>query len=182
MKNCVSCGVSIADGASFCASCGTSTTATAPAGGAATSVAVRQAAAQAQSAVMSLGQEKITALAGGMLGALGVFLPYYAIPPDSMLGEVTGLSPSLMGQGGIGLLILALAIVLGAVPFLIAQNRLANAVGFALATFVIGVIIGGRSLGFFGQQAPVDFGAGFYLGLLGFAVLAYGYGRKAIAS
>ena len=181
MTNCSSCGASMADGASFCASCGTSVSGAAAAGGAATSVAVRQAAAQAQSAVMNLGQEKIIALVGGLLGVLGAFLPFYAIPTDSMLGA-TDINPSLMGQGGIGLLVLALAIVLGALPFVIAQNRLVTAIGFALATFVIGVIIGGRALAFFGQQVPVDFGAGFYLGLLGFAVLAYGYGRKAIAS
>src|SRR5215467_7753802 len=77
---------------------------------------VRQVAAQAQSAVMSLGAEKLTTLVGGIVGAIGTLLPFYSIPAE--VSDVTGSSPSMVGQGGIGWLVLLIAIALGALPLL----------------------------------------------------------------
>ena len=74
MSNCTSCGAALADGAAFCAACGKSTSASAPTQtirvAAPDPERVRQAAAQAQSAVMSLGAEKLTILVGGIVGAI----------------------------------------------------------------------------------------------------------------
>src|SRR5690348_12387370 len=104
MSNCTSCGAALADGAAFCAACGKSTSAPAPAQtirvAAPDPERVRQAAAQAQSAVMSLGAEKLTTLVGGIVGAIGTLLPFYSVPAE--MSDVTGGSPSMVGQGGVG--------------------------------------------------------------------------------
>ena len=141
--------------------------------------AMRQASAQAQTVVRTLGPEKVTGLVGGLLGVLGAVLPYYAIPSDSILGEATGVSSSLASEGIIGLLIIALAILLAAAPFMAMRSRMMSLVGFGLAVFVIGMLIGNRAISFMGQTIPVDLGAGYYLGILGFAILAFVHGRRA---
>jgi hypothetical protein len=132
---------------------------------------------------MSLGTEKITCIVGGVVGAIGALLPFYSIPTDSLLGEATGsaTSASLAGQGGIGLLVLALAVVLGGAPLLITLSRMVSLIGFGLAAVVLGLLIGDRTVSFLGQSIPVDFGIGYYLAFLGFAVLVYAYGRRANA-
>jgi hypothetical protein len=179
MSNCSSCGAALADGAAFCAACGKSTSATAsPVRIAAPDPErVRQAAAQAHSAVMSLGAEKLTALIGGIVGAIGTLLPFYSIPAE--ITDVTGGSPSMVGQGGVGWLALLIAVALGALPLVTTVTRMFAIAGFGLAMAVLGVLIGDRTISFMGQSVPIDFGVGFYFAVVGFLVLAYAYGRRA---
>lgn len=138
---------------------------------------VKQAAAQAQNAVMSLGAEKLTTLVGGIVGAIGTLLPFFSLPAE--VSDITGSSPSMVGQGGVGWLVLLLAIALGGLPLLTTVTRLSAVVGFGLAMAVLGILIGDRTMSFFGQSVPIDFGAGFYFTVVGFLVLAYAYGRRA---
>ena len=183
MSTCSACGAALVEGAAFCPACGKSTSAQGQTAGSSVDTArVRQAAVQAHSAVMSLGTEKLTYVAGGLLGAIGALLPFYSIPSDSMLGDVTGGSPSLVGQGGVGMLVLALAIVLGGAPLLMTLTRVMSLAGFGLAAAVIGLLIGHRTMSFMGQTMPLDFGVGYYLVFLGFAVLVYAYCKRSNAS
>lgn len=179
MSNCTSCGAALAEGAAFCPSCGKSTAASAQPVrvSAPDPERMRQAAAQAHTAVMSLGAEKLTTLVGGIVGAIGTLLPFYSIPAE--MSDVTGGSPSMVGQGGIGWLALLIAVALGALPLLTTVTRMTAIVGFGLAMGVLGVLVGDRTISFMGQSIPIDFGAGFYFAVVGFLVLAYAYGRRA---
>lgn len=136
----------------------------------------RQAVTQASSAVMSLGAEKLTSLVGGIVGAIGALLPFYSMPAE--VSDITGTSPSMVGQGGIGWLVFLLAIVLGGLPLLMKPTRLFAIAGFGLSTAALGLLIGDRTISFLGQSIPIDFGAGFYFMIVGFLVLAYAYGRR----
>lgn len=179
MSNCTSCGAALAEGAAFCAACGRSTSAAAQPVriSAPDPERVRQAAAQAQSAVMSLGAEKLTALVGAIVGAIGTLLPFYSIPSE--MSDVTGGSPSMVGQSGVGWLALLIAIALGALPMLTTVTRVFAIAGFGLAMGVLGILVGDRTISFMGQSIPIDFGIGFYFSVVGFLVLAYAYGRRA---
>jgi hypothetical protein len=170
MSNCTSCGAALADGTAFCAACGKSTTSSS-----APAQPIRV--AQVQSAVMSLGAEKLTTLIGGIVGAIGTLLPFYSVPAE--MSDVTGGSPSMVGQGGVGWLALLIAVGLGALPLLTTVTRMLAIAGFGLAMAVLGILIGDRTISFMGQSIPIDFGAGFYFAVLGFLVLAYAYGRRA---
>lgn len=141
---------------------------------------MRQAAAHAQNVAKNLGPEKIASLVGGALGVLGAILPFYAIPSDSMLGLANAPSPSLVSEGGIGFIVVVLAIALGAAPFVTVPTRLISLIGFGLAAGVIGMLLSDRfGFSLFGQSISIDFGVGYYFGLLGFLILAYGHGRRA---
>ena len=188
MATCPACGANVADGAAFCGSCGRPVTAgaqTAPGVAAAPRTAadaerMRQAAVDAKNACMSLGAEKITCIVGGLLGAIGTLLPFYTLPSEAVFGDtVGGGSESFLNQGGTGFLVLALSIVLGALPVFVAPSRAVNLTGFGIAMAVLGLLIGDRTVSFMGQSVPLDFGVGFYLMFLGFIVLAYAYGRGA---
>ncbi len=189
MATCTVCGATAAGGAAFCATCGAaiagaaaSTASPATAGSAGrTSVdteRMRQAAIEAKNAFVGLGAEKITCIAGGVLGAIGSFLPYYSIPTQTLFGDAASSdSTSFVSQGGMGFAVLALAIVLGAAPLFVALSRTVNLVGFGIAMAVLGILIGDHTISFMGQSVPLDFGFGYYVMFLGFAMLAFAYGR-----
>lgn len=177
MSNCTSCGAALAEGAAFCPSCGKSTSAQPVRASAPDPERMRQAAAQAHTAVMSLGAEKLTALVGAIVGAIGTLLPFYSIPSE--MSDVTGGSPSMVGQSGVGWLALLIAIALGALPMLTTVTRVFAIAGFGLAMGVLGILVGDRTISFMGQSIPIDFGIGFYFSVVGFLVLAYAYGRRA---
>jgi hypothetical protein len=180
---CKSCGASLPDGTAFCGTCGKSV---APAGSGASSdatAAMRQAASRAQSVAAQLGPEKVASIAGGALGLIGTFLPFYTIPSDALLGNTDVGSTSLFSEGGIGICFVVLAIALGAAPFVMAPTRLISLIGFGLAAAALGTLIE-KLFGFsiLGQSVPIGFGIGYYVAFLGFAILAYGHGRRAYES
>jgi hypothetical protein len=193
VANCSSCGASLSDSAVFCGTCGkpTATTAAgAPASAAPsqsariitpdTAQAMRQAASRAQTVAANLGPEKITSLVGGVLGVVGTMLPFYSIAGDSMLGDASVPTPTLVSEGGIGICFIVLAAALAATPFVMVPSRLVSLIGFGLAAAALGVLIGDQfAFSLFGQSAPISFGIGYYLTFLGFAALAFGHGRRA---
>jgi len=198
MITCSSCGAQSSDGSAFCGACGTPTTQAASMPGAATTStavappptrvitpeaekAMRQAAAQAQGVVRNLGPEKTASLIGGALGILGAVLPFYSIPDVGGMLDTTSIpTASLVNQGSLGVIIILLAIVLAAGPFLSTAKRSMALTGFGLSSAVLGMLLSDRiGFSFFGQGVVPDFGAGYYLALLGFAILAWVYGRRA---
>ena len=132
---------------------------------------------------MSLGAEKLTTLAGGIVGAIGTLLPFYLIPDLSLSGpsdDSTAPSMSMVGHGGIGWLVLLLAVALGALPLVSKVTRVLAIAGFGLSIGVLGILLGDRTSMIFSQAVlSIDFGAGFYFVAVGFIVLAYAYGRRA---
>jgi hypothetical protein len=195
---CAACGAQSSDGSAFCAACGapitqsssipgsvaTSTTTAAPPTRVFTPEAeraVRQAAAQAQGVVRNLGPEKTASLIGGALGILGAILPFYSIPNvEGMLDSVSVPTASLVNQGPLGAIIIVLALVLAAGPFFSGATRSIALTGFGLSAAIIGMLLSDRAgFSFYGQAVVPDFGAGYYLALVGFAILAWVYGRRA---
>ena len=198
MVTCSACGAQSSDGSAFCAACGKPITpGSSIAGAAATSTtvappptrvitpeaerAVRQAAAHAQGVVRNLGPEKTASLIGGVLGILGAVLPFYSIPNvEGMLDTVSVPTASLVNQGSLGAIIIVLSLVLAAGPFFSAATRSIALTGFGLSAAVIGMLLSDRAgFSFYGQGMVPDFGAGYYLALVGFAILAWVYGRRA---
>ena len=189
MITCATCGAQSTDGSTFCATCG-KPFATAAAPAQPTRVitpeaeqAMRQAAAQAHGAVKNLGPEKTAAIVGGVLGVLGAVLPFYSIPDVGGMMDAAGASvptASLVNGGPMGTIIILLAIVLGAGPFVGAGSKAMGLAGFGLAAAVIGMLISDRmGFSFLGQSFAPDFGIGYYLGLIGFAILTWVYWRRA---
>ena len=148
--------------------------------------AMRHAADQARGVVSNLGPEKTASIAGGLLGLLGAVLPFYVIPNVGDIlgnGGGTSTSSSLVSQGSIGIAVMLLAVVLGVGPLFTARSRMIGLAGFGLASAVLGMLISDRAgLSFFGQSMVPDFGIGWYSGLVGFAVLAWVYWRRSMAS
>jgi hypothetical protein len=198
MVTCSACGAQSTDGSAFCAACGapiaqasstpgaaaTSTTVAAPPTRVITPEAeraMRQAAAQAQGVVRNLGPEKTASIIGGALGILGAVLPFYSIPNvEGMLDTVNVPTASLVNQGSLGAVIIVLSLVLAAGPFFSAATRSIALTGFGLSAAVLGMLLSDRAgFSFYGQGMVPDFGAGYYLALLGFAILAWVYGRRA---
>lgn len=198
MVTCAACGAQSNDGSAFCGACGAPISqASSVPGGAATSTvaaapptrvitpeaerAMRQAAAQAQGVVRSLGPEKTAGLIGGALGILGAVLPFYSIPNvEGMLDTVSVPTASLVNQGSLGAIIIVLALFLAAGPFFSTATRSIALTGFGLSAAVIGMLLSDRAgFSFYGQGMVPDFGAGYYLTFLGFAILAWVYGRRA---
>jgi hypothetical protein len=202
MITCQSCGAQSNDGALICSACGkplsqTATPSAAPPA-APTSPqpsraispdaekAMRHAADQARGVVSNLGPEKTTSIAGGVLGLLGALLPFYVIPNVADVlgnGGGTSTSSSLVNQGSEGIIVMLLAVLLGAGPFFAPRSRMFGVAGFGLAAAVLGVLISDRAgLSFFGQSMVPDFGIGWYSAFVGFAVLAWVYWRRSMAS
>jgi hypothetical protein len=198
MISCSSCGGQSIEGSAFCAACGkpisqassipVSPTTSAEVPAQPTRMitpeaerAMRQAAAQAQGVVKNLGPEKTAAVAGGAFGILGAVLPFYSIPDVGGMLDTSGVSTSssLVNQGPIGVIIILLALVLGGGPFFVATSRAISLTCFGLSAAVIGMLLSDRAgLSMMGQSMVPDFGAGYYLALLGFAVLSWVYGRR----
>ncbi len=157
---------------------------------AATSAAMHQAAAQAQVVVRNLGPEKVASIVGGLLGLLGAVLPFYSIPNmgggvlDTGDADTTATVPalptlSLVNGGSLGVIVILLAIVLAAGPFINTTSRAMAVAGFGLSAAVLGMLLSDRlGFSFLGQSVVPDFGIGWYLGLLGFALLAWVYGKR----
>jgi hypothetical protein len=201
MITCQSCGAQSSDGAATCSACGKplsqTSTMTATATAAPTSPqpsrvispdaekAMRHAADQARGVVTNLGPEKVTSIVGGVLGLLGALLPFYVIPNVGQILDTasTPTSSSLVNQGSVGIVVMLLAVVLGAGPLLAARSRTLGLAGFGLASAVLGMVISDRAgLSFFGQSMVPDFGIGWYSAFVGFAVLAWVYWRRAMAN
>jgi hypothetical protein len=199
MITCQSCGAQSADAALTCSACGkpllqASTIAAAtPASPQQSRVispdaekAMRHAADQARGVVSNLGPEKTASIAGGLLGLLGAVLPFYVIPNVADVfgnGGGTSTSSSLVNQGSEGIVVMLLAVVLGVGPFFASRSRMFGVVGFGFASAVLGVLISDRAgLSFFGQSMVPDFGIGWYSAFIGFAVLAWVYWRRSLAS
>ncbi|HXW77397.1 MAG TPA: hypothetical protein VEJ20_08315, partial [Candidatus Eremiobacteraceae bacterium] len=87
---------------------------------------------------------------------------------------------SLFHSGGTGVAIFVLAIALGGLPFVMTPSKSTNLIAFGAACAAIGVLIGFRTFSYMGETIQADYGTGLYAGVLGFLVLAYGYGRKVI--
>jgi hypothetical protein len=202
MITCPSCGAQSSDGSTFCASCGkpisqassipeTTTTSAATTSAATPSQptrvitpeaerAMRQAAAQAQGVVKNLGPEKTASIVGGALGLLGAVLPFYSFPN---LGDMVDTSSvptsSLLNQGPVGIVVILLALILGAEPFLTTSSRAISLTSFGLSAAVIGMLLGDHAgFSMLGQSMVPDFGVGYYLAFLGFAILAWVYGQR----
>ena len=129
----------------------------------------------------NLDPEKAASLAGGALGLLGALLPFYAIPNiEGLLATVTVPTASLVDQGPLGDIMIILSVSLAAGTFFSTATRSVAITGFGLSAAVIGMLLSDRAgFAFYGQAMVPDFGAGYYLGLLGFAILAWVYGRRA---
>lgn len=202
MITCQSCGAQSNDGALTCSACGKplaqASAMSAPASAPPTPTqpgrvispdaekAVRHAADQARGVVSNLGPEKTTSIVGGLLGLLGALLPFYVIPNVADVlgnGGGTSTSSSLVSQGSEGIIVLLLAVVLGAGPFFAPRSRMFSVAGFGLAAAVLGVLLSDRAgLSFFGQSMVPDFGIGWYSAFVGFAVLVWVYWRRSMAS
>jgi hypothetical protein len=139
--------------------------------------AVRAATESAKAAVSSLGKEKMLGLAGGLLGLLGSVLPYYTAG-YSIPGFSAETSTSLFHIGTQGVAVLILAIVLGLAPMTLIFSRLAALIGFGLSAGVLGeIVLGYMAIPSYGFGF---YGIGFYCALIGFAILAYVYGRRVL--
>ena len=176
MVSCSTCGAQSSDGAASCAACGAPMTRSSSAPG--VTVATT---AQAQSIVSTLGPEKTASLIGGALGILGALLPFYSIPNvEGMLDTVSVPTASLVNQGPLGTIIIVLSVILAAGPFFNNATRSIALTGFGLSAAVVGMLLSDRAgFAFYGQAMVPDFGAGYYLGLIGFALFAWVYGRRA---
>lgn len=191
MATCPSCGAQSSDDSSFCSVCGKPMSqASAPSAPAPAPTRVitpeaemkmRQAAARAQGAVMQLGPEKGACVIGALFGILGAILPFYSIPDVSGMMDTSGVPTlSLVNGGSVGIIVILLAVALGALPLLVVPSRAMSITGFGLAAAVLGMLISDRAgYTFMGQSVAPDFGVGYYLALLGFAALAWVYGRRA---
>jgi hypothetical protein len=197
MITCSLCGAQSNDGALTCSACGkplaqVSTATAAPPSTQPGRVispdaekAMRHAADQARGVVTNLGPEKVTSIAGGILGLLGALLPFYVIPNVGQILDTgsTPTSSSLVSQGSVGIIVMLLAAVLGAGPFFAPRSRMFGVAGFGLAAAVLGMVISDRAgLSFFGQSMVPDFGIGWYSAFVGFAVLAWVYWRRSMAN
>jgi hypothetical protein len=181
MITCSTCGAQSPDGSTFCAACGKSMAQPTRVITPEAEKAMRQAAAQAHVVVKNLGPEKVASIVGGVLGLLGAVLPFYSIPNVGDLIDTSGVpTPNLVGQGPVGIIVILLALVLGALPFITAPSRMIGLAGFGLSAAVLGMLVSERAgFTFFGQSMVPDFGIGYYAALFGFAILAWVYGQRA---
>ncbi len=187
--SCPSCSAVIPSGAAFCEMCGASLASgktqsaqrilTPEAG-----IVLRRAGGHAQHIAKTLGPEKIMALAGGFLGLLGAFLPFYRVDAQVFIGAIDLArinlpTPSLAHAGGLGAIVILAAVALAVAPFITLPTRAVSLVGFGLAATVFGMVLGDflRS-SMFGRT----FAAGFDYTLIGFALLCCVYARRAYAA
>lgn len=209
MIACVSCSAPLPDGAAFCSSCGRTQSAQAPTARAALfDPAARRAATiatqSAQGFIAEIGVDRALCILGGLLGIVGALLPYVSLAlPTGTLPMSLGGGLTLLGLGVPGVLVLLIAIVLGAGSVVLRPSRAFAFAGVGLTTIVLSKLFGdwftiafaqalvqaisamAANTSRFGSGLPegVHFGAGggFYCLFIGFAVLFYAYVRLASA-
>jgi hypothetical protein len=117
-------------------------------------------------------------LAGAALGVLGSFLPFATMNLPAGMGSMG--SYSFLNTGLPGTLALIVAVALGALAIMPGAPSRLNLYGWGLATLVLGMLVyavtavplvpGGQ-----GAAMLESRGIGFYLLLLGYVLLEYGY-------
>lgn len=122
-------------------------------------------------------QQRIV-LAGAALGVLGSFLPFVTMNLPAGMGSAG--SYSFLNTGLPGTIALLAAVALGALAIMPAAPSRLNVYGWGLATLVLGMLVYAVTASPFGpagQGAAMleSRGIGFYLLLLGYVLLEYGY-------
>ncbi len=195
MISCVSCGAALPEGAAFCSACGRSQTTQSNASRASilnpeAEQAMRAATQRAQGVVANLGVEKTLSIVGGALAAIGTLLPYISITSSAAQVNV----PSLIHVGSVGAIVLVVALVLGATPFVLQPSFALDLVGFGLSAAAAGrllsdwltiawaqgyvqSLVAGAGSGV-ASTTWLEAGSGLYCGLVGFALLCYVYARS----
>jgi hypothetical protein len=177
------------DGAAFCSGCGrTQIPATR---GSPIEPSARR---SAQSRIAEIGVDRAICIVGGLLGLIGTVLPYFitSIPARYPASA----SPTLVSYGAPGLIVLLIAVVLGAGSIVFRPSRALSFAGIALSTLVLSKLLNDwfavgylqaatQSMASLAQSSDVtasqDFGvgAGAYCLLLGFVALFVAYVRLA---
>ena len=117
-------------------------------------------------------------LAGGALAVLGSFLPFSVMNLPAGMGSAG--SYSFLNTGLPGTLALLAALGLGALGIIPAAPSRLNVYGWGLATLVLGMLLYAVTAAPFGPMSQgaamlESRGFGFYLLVLGYLLLEYGY-------